>query len=111
MLLLKRAELQERLADDQERLGRIEARLVRMEKVDIMLPDIVVKDLPPIRAAAVAGTTAVPGFDDLRPSLAPAYAHLRSTLEQAGVRHSGPLFNFYEEQPDGTLLPFAAVDV
>lgn len=63
MLRLKRAEIRERVDEEQARLGRVEARL-RLIEQENQLPDVevVVKKLPTIRAAALRAI--VPTYGD-----------------------------------------------
>ena len=53
MLVLKRAELASRVAEDQQRLARVERRLRYIELEDDMSIDYVIKQIPAVRVAQV----------------------------------------------------------
>jgi hypothetical protein len=54
MLLMKRAELEVRLSDDQSRLARVEQRLYYIEREEAMESEIVLKDVAEQRIAAIS---------------------------------------------------------
>lgn len=59
MLRLRRAELQQHLADEQARLARVEARLRQLEQEDTMAAyDVVIKEVPAQLVAGVRQTVA-----------------------------------------------------
>jgi len=111
MLLLKRAELKEQLAEDQDRLDRVESRLRQIEGEDQVPADIVVKELPELRAAVIRCVQPGLNFNTAVPAIEPALGELARRLGAAGVRPIGPFFIFYEPGPDTALVPNVAVDV
>jgi len=111
MLLLKRAELREQLAEDQRRLNRVESRLRHIEKEDHMPVDIVMKEVPAFRAAVIRCAQPDLDFYTMGPVVQPAFLELSRRLQVADVRSVGPLFVFYEPVSEEHLIPNVAVDV
>jgi effector-binding domain-containing protein len=88
MLTLRRAQIEQSVAAEQERLRRVEAHLRALEGSDIVeLQDIVIKQTQPIRIAqASAGglrqADIGAGFDQLMPQV---IAHLESAGAKPGI--------------------------
>ncbi|MEX2143114.1 MAG: hypothetical protein WD740_00845 [Anaerolineales bacterium] len=53
MLLLKRAEFQDKVREDLERLARIEGRIDQIETSELLPYDIVLRKVEPVRVAAL----------------------------------------------------------
>jgi DNA-binding transcriptional MerR regulator len=88
MLKLKRAEIAQRLADEQERLARIEARLRHIEQEDDMPNyDIVLKTVAPMRVAARRIT--IPTNDQVPDYLGPAFMEVAEYVQGQGAKASG----------------------
>ncbi len=88
MLKLKRAEVEQQLASDQERLARIEARLRQIEQEDTMPDyDVVLKIVPPQLVAARRVT--IPTNDQVPAYLDPAYDEVYTYLRQQGAKDTG----------------------
>lgn len=111
MLQLKRAELEDRVAEEQERLARVERHLRAIEKESEMPPDIVLKTVPELRVAAVRCKRPVSGFDEVPHSITPAVLRLLTAIDSGRVKPAGPMFIYYEDGPDGSLEPVAAVPI
>ncbi|MCU1457747.1 MAG: putative transcriptional regulator, MerR family [Actinomycetia bacterium] len=111
MLERKRAELQEQLVDDRARLTRVEQRLQHIEGEDRMPIDVLVKHVPPLRVALVRCEQPGLEFGNMEPAVRPAVTELVQRLSDAGVHFDGPLFLFYDEQDDGTIVPHVAIEV
>ena len=112
MLALKRAELAERVADDQARLARVEQRLRYIELEDDMSLDFVIKQIPPVRVAQIryAGEEGL-DFFSLADFVIEAGPALHDGLRAAGVDPEGPTMLHYEERPDGTITPIVALPI
>jgi len=112
MLALKRAELAERVAEDQVRLERVEQRLRYIEMEDDMSLDLVIKQIPAVRVAQVryAGDDGL-DFYTLADFAVPAGTALTTALDAASVERIGPTFMHYEERSDGTLTPAMAMPI
>jgi DNA-binding transcriptional MerR regulator len=112
MLALKRAELAERVAEDQVRLERVEQRLRYIELEDDMSIDLVIKHIPALRVAQIryAGENGL-DFYHLADFAMPAGMTLLEALGAASVERMGPTFMHYEERPDGTLTPAIAMPI
>jgi DNA-binding transcriptional MerR regulator len=111
MLVLKRAELQEELISNQARLNEVELRLRYIESEDEMPADVIVKSIPPLHIAAIRVDRPGLDFNNMGPQVRPAFGALAQRLRAAGVRHNGPMFMFYKENSDDSLVPHVAVDV
>jgi len=88
MLMIQRGEVEKRLADERERLLRIEARLRQIELEDKMPKyDIVVKTVPPRLVAARRLT--IPTNDQVPQYLGPAYREVYDYIRQQGLKDDG----------------------
>jgi DNA-binding transcriptional MerR regulator len=101
MLLLRRAELAERIAADHARLARVDARL-RTIDTEGRMPghhDVRVKRLPALRVAERTGTA--PGFDpgQIGPVVGPLFDGLCGALDAAGLTATGPGIASYAPDP------------
>jgi effector-binding domain-containing protein len=92
MLRLKRAELQQHIADEQERLARVEARLNTIELEDRMPDyDVIIKQIEPQLVAGVRDTLA--SYPEIGRLLGEVYSYLASygvnepDLIAAGIWH------------------------
>ena len=89
MLMVRRAEAEQRLADEQARLDRIEARLRHIEQ-ETQMPafDVVLKTLPAMLVAARRVT--IPTNDQVPDFLGPAIMETYEFVRQSGARDTGP---------------------
>ncbi|MFG2195025.1 MerR family transcriptional regulator [Streptomyces sp. NPDC048639] len=102
MLRLRRAQLEAAMAADALRLSQVEARLRTIESEGHMpADDVVIKRIPPVRLAELAGTAASFGPEDIGPVIQPLYEELCRRLEAAGLTPAGPNIAYYEDSPDG----------
>src|SRR5688500_4889477 len=97
MLQLKRAELEDRVAEEQERLARVERHLRAIEQENEMPPDVILKSVPELRVAAVKCKRPVSGFDEVPHSITPAVLRLITAIDRGRVKPTGPLFVYYED--------------
>jgi DNA-binding transcriptional MerR regulator len=112
MLALKRAELADRVAEDQARLARVEQRLRYIELEDDMSLDFVIKPIPAVRVAQIRyrGEEGL-DFATLADFVIEAGPMLHDGLRAASVEPEGPTLLHYEERPDNTLTPIVAVPI
>ncbi|HUP86830.1 MAG TPA: MerR family transcriptional regulator [Acidimicrobiales bacterium] len=112
MLQRKQAELEDRMALERQRLLRVERRLRAIEREESgqMPPDVVLKHVPKIRAAAIRCQPGVGEFDDVPALVEPALYRLFEAVS-GPTKASGPLFIHYETGPGDELAPVAAVDI
>jgi DNA-binding transcriptional MerR regulator len=112
MLVLKRAELASRVAEDQQRLARVERRLRYIELEDDMSIDYVIKQIPAVRVAQVRYTGAE-GLDfyTLDDFVRSAGEILRGIVKAGEIEPAGPGFLTYEDRDDGTLTPILALPI
>jgi DNA-binding transcriptional MerR regulator len=115
MLLMKRMELEEQVSTDQLRLARVEQRLRSIEREDTMECEILLKDVPEQRVAAIRVDRPNLSFDNMDDSwaedLANAFFILAERLDAAGVTDHGPAFSFYQVGKGGDLIPHVAVEI
>jgi DNA-binding transcriptional MerR regulator len=108
MLRIRRAQIEESLAEEQARLRRVEARLRCLE--GSVTVDVVVKQSEPLRIAEMAGTA--PGFGpaNIGPVFARLVPELLGVLDRAGVK-PGMLVGWYEELDDGDVIAHVGFDI
>ncbi|MFM8323086.1 MAG: MerR family transcriptional regulator [Chloroflexota bacterium] len=112
MLRLKQAELQQRLNEDRERLGRVEARLQQIEQEDQM-PDyeVVVKPVPAMLVASAAGTA--PNYEGIGPIFDrlfdEVYAYVQAQGGRAGCGIALYLHEGEQEIQIAALAPLQAL--
>jgi len=85
MLRLRRAQLEQTVGEEQERLRRVEAHIRALERNDtVMVNDIVIKHTQPIRVAqsSAGGLT----HDDIGPAFARLLPQVVAHLEAAGAK-------------------------
>ena len=88
MLMMQRSEVEKRLADEQERLLRIEARLRQIELEDKMPTyDVIVKTVPAMLVAARRVT--IPTNDQVPQYLGLAYSEVYDYLRAQGIKDDG----------------------
>jgi len=99
MLTLQRTEVEKRLADEQERLRRIEARLRQIELEDKMPKyDVVLKNAPAMLVASRRVT--VPTNDQVPQYLDAAYMEIYSYIHKQGAKQTGPHFTLWHSPSD-----------
>jgi DNA-binding transcriptional MerR regulator/effector-binding domain-containing protein len=100
MLRLRRAQLEAQITADATRLTGVEARLRMIEKEGHMgTEDVVLKEVAPIRVAALSAVAASYGPEDIGPTLTPLYPELFRRLDAAGLTVAGPPIAYYEPAP------------
>jgi len=111
MLMMQRAEVEKRLADEQGRLSRIETRLRQIELEDKMPTyDVVLKTVPAMLVAARRVT--IPTNDQVPQYLGPAYTEAYDYVRQQGAKDTGPCLalwhspaNVYENEDAEAIVP------
>ena len=99
MLSMQRNEVEKRLADEQERLRRIEARLRQIELEDKMPRyDVVLKNTPAMLVASRRVT--IPTNDQVPQVLGPAYREVYDYVHQQGAKDLGPCFALWHSPAD-----------
>ncbi|MBM4422931.1 MAG: MerR family transcriptional regulator [Chloroflexi bacterium] len=93
MLKMKRAEIEQRLEDEQERLARVEARLRQIERENEMSNyEIVIKKIEPVRVAAVRDT--IPAYSQQ----GGLWNELYAQVGQYGAQFAGPALTVYYDE-------------
>jgi DNA-binding transcriptional MerR regulator len=109
MLVMKRLELESQVKLASDRLNLVEQRLRYIEQERDVPIEAIVKQLPPMRLAAVSCADAL-GFDGLEHPLKAAFQALAGTLRTARVKPLGPPLVYIKR--DGPVLhPFACFDI
>ncbi|MBF6164837.1 MerR family transcriptional regulator [Streptomyces gardneri] len=112
MLMLRRAELEQRITSDRARLTQVETRLRIIEKEGCMpAHDVVIKSVPAVRVAELTGVAADFEPGSVGPVIGPLFEELCERLERAQVAPVGSGIAYYEERADGTMLAHAAMPV
>lgn len=105
MLRLRRAELQARVAAEQERLARVQARLSIIEREGLMPKnEVIVKQIPAVRIAEMQAIASSYDPEDITPVISPLFDTLCSSLIAAGITPVGPTIAYYEPIDQGVLV-------
>ncbi len=112
MLRLRRAELEQGLAEDQDRLRRVEAHLRALEgSTQMQTQNIVLKQSDPVRIAEATGTADGFGHQNIGPVFGRLVPKVLAHLEQAGAQ-PGIMIGWYEEPADdGRVVVHAGFDI
>jgi DNA-binding transcriptional MerR regulator/predicted transcriptional regulator YdeE len=112
MLRIRRAQIEQTVADEQDRLRRVEAHLRALEGRTLMQsPNIVVKITEPLRVAEASATAAGFGHENIGPVFARLIPDVLTRLGQTGAR-PGPCIAWYEEpNDDGSVVVHAGFEV
>jgi DNA-binding transcriptional MerR regulator/predicted transcriptional regulator YdeE len=114
MLRLRRAEIRAQIDAETTRLARVEARLMTIEdEARTPVDGVIVKSLPQVRVAELAGTASGYEPDAITPVIQPLYCDLWGLMAAAGVSAAGPAVAYYQDAPDGdgAVVVHAAVPV
>lgn len=104
MLRLRREELAATIADEQERLRRVEAHLDALERGGTSMDvDVVVKRSEGLRMAGVIAKAPGYGYDNINPVFEAHLRPLTEALLAQGLRF-GPCVAWYEEAPDDEVV-------
>lgn len=97
---------------ERQRLVRVERRLhaIEREETDQVPPDVVLKQIPKLRAAAIRCEPATEGFYVVPAQVEPALYRLFEAVS-GPTKAAGPLFVLYEKGSGEELVPVAAVDI
>jgi len=99
MLRLRRAQLQEQIASDAERLARVEARLLVIGMEGAAPSDeVTIKRVPEVRVATLSGLAAGYGPESIGPVIQPLFEEAQSRFD--GAPAGSPLA-FYTDPPEG----------
>jgi effector-binding domain-containing protein len=92
MLMLRQAEIKQKVADEEERLRRVTAWLSQIEQEDKMSEyDVVIKSVEPIRVASVRAVVPMP------PDQGRLWGELETCLNQQKVKPAGVCFSLYHD--------------
>ena len=111
MLVLRRAQIEASLAEEQARLRRVEARLRFLERSTTMsVPDVVVKTTDPLTVAEAIGVA--PGFGPaLNTTFQEVVPRVLAHLDRVNVK-PGMMVAWYEEpRDDGSVVAHVGFEV
>lgn len=112
MLRLRQAELAERISADADRLGRIEARLLMIEREGAMsTKNVTVKTVAPVRIASVSGIAESYDHEDVGPVAKSLFDELFGALELDQVSPAGMAIATYVPAGGERLTVTAACPV
>jgi len=96
MLMMKQAESEQRLIEEQGRLSRIASRLRQIELENTMPHyDVIIKNVPAMRIASRRIT--IPTNDQVPNYLGPAIDEVYQTLKTQGVKDTAPCFAIWHQ--------------
>src|SRR5215207_9707707 len=99
MLTIQRSEVEKRLADEQERLFRIEARLRQIELEDKMPEyDVVVKTVPAM--LVTSRRVSIPTNDQVPQYLGPTCMEIYHYVREQGAKDTAPCFALWHSPAD-----------
>jgi DNA-binding transcriptional MerR regulator len=112
MLRLRQAQLEQTVADEQDRLRRVEAHLRAIEGSSIVkTQDIVVKQTQPLRVAESRGIASALAPEHIGPLFMRLVPKLIGHLQEAGAQ-PGVLVGYYDEpDEDGSVGVHVAYDI
>jgi effector-binding domain-containing protein len=112
MLRLRRAELEQTVADEQGRLRRVEAHLRAIEGSNpLKAQDVIIKHTQPLRVAEVRGTAGGLDPEHIGPVFGQLAPELATRLQGVGIE-SGMLVGYYDEPADdGSVGVHVAYDI
>lgn len=101
MLGLRRAQLEQTVADEQQRLRRVEAHLRAIEGSSEMsnIQDVVIKQTEPLRVAEISGVAAGLDPEHIGPLFGELGPKVAAQIERAGAE-PGMLIGYYDEPTD-----------
>lgn len=97
ILLLRRAEAEERLADERTRLARVEARIALLEGDTVTDHDVTIKELAPIPVAAATEALAPGDERDVAAALGRLYPRLHQALSDHDVTWDSLSYALYDD--------------
>ncbi|GAA3718976.1 MerR family transcriptional regulator [Nonomuraea antimicrobica] len=112
MVRLRRAQLEERINADLDRLRSVEARLRTIETEGRMrTAEVVLKRVNPVRVARLSARAASYDGADIGPVIGPLFGELCRRVEDACLRITGPGIAHYREEDDGSVMVHACLPV
>ena len=109
MLRMKQAQIEQTVAEEQDRLRRVEAHLRALEGSPVAIQDVVVKHTEPLRVAETSATAA--GFGpQLGPLFARLYPEVIDHLAAQRVRPGLCLAWYEEPADDGSVVVHAGFE-
>lgn len=104
----RRAELEERIASDQQRLARVEQRIRLINWETTMALDLTIKHIPATRVAQIRWAGSGIDWPEITGFGREAGPRLLRSLEAHEITTAGPLFLHYVEDGDGLVPTIAA---
>jgi DNA-binding transcriptional MerR regulator len=112
MLRLRRAQIEQDIAEEQARLRRVEAHLHALEGTITMSSlDVAIKTTDPVRVAEASATAPGFGSDNLGPAFERLIPHVLTHLERTGVKPGIQIAWYDEPADDGSVVLHAGFDI
>jgi DNA-binding transcriptional MerR regulator len=112
MLRLRRAQIEQDIAEEQARLRRVEAHLHALEGTITMSSlDVAIKTTDPVRVAEASATAPGFGSDNLGPVFERLIPDVLTHLERAGVKPAIQIAWYDEPADDGSVVLHAGFDI
>jgi DNA-binding transcriptional MerR regulator len=112
MLRLRRAQIEQDIAEEQARLRRVEAHLHALEGTITMSSlDVAIKTTDPVRVAEASATAPGFGSDNLGPAFERLIPDVLTHLERAGVKPGIQIAWYDEPADDGSVVLHAGFDI
>lgn len=99
MLIRRRTELEDAVAEESSRLARVEARLRSLDAVGQPATEVVIRALPAASLVELADEAASFTPEDIGPVIGPLCARLGELLSASRLRPVGHLTAYYERTP------------
>jgi DNA-binding transcriptional MerR regulator len=112
MLRIRRAQIEQDVADDQGRLRRVQAHLRALEGRDtVQIHDVVVKQSEPVRIAEAIGFVPAFGYENVSPVFVPLFSEVFAYLKEAGVRPGINIAQYEGPADDGSVVLHVGFDL
>jgi DNA-binding transcriptional MerR regulator len=112
MLRIRRAQMEESVAEEQARLRRIEARLRALERSETVdVQDIVIKQTQPLRMAEAAATAPGFGHENLGPVFGRLLPAVLAHVEGVGAKPGISVAHYEDLADDGSVVLHAGFDI
>ncbi len=112
MLRMRRAQIEQNVADEQIRLRRIEAHLLALERGQPMeLHDVVIKQSDPVRVAEAVTTAPGFGIENIAPVFRPLFRQVHAHLVRSEVLPGINIARYEGPAEDGSVTLHVGFDI
>jgi DNA-binding transcriptional MerR regulator/effector-binding domain-containing protein len=112
MLRMRRAQIEQTVAEDLARVRRVEAHLHALSgDATVQLQDVVVKRTDPVRVAEAVGHAPGFGTENVSPVFVPLLEQVLADLAGAGARPGIAIAHYEEPADDGSVVLHVGCDI